>query len=204
MCKLKIKKRDVWIDMTPMSDVMVLLLTFFMLSSNFVKNEAVKVITPQSEVTAKVPTSDVLDITIDPTGRVLMSTDKTSTLQGALEEMLSAKGMELSNAQKKKFLDEPQFGVAMNLLKSYLDLDIEKMTEQLRQGAGIPTDSVNGGMSEFQMWVKFMKQQNKDLKLCIKADQSTPYAHIKKVMHELQDMSENRYQLLTSYKKAED
>ena len=204
MGKLKIKKSDVWIDMTPMSDVMVLLLTFFMLSSNFVKNEAVKVITPQSEVTAKVPTSDVLDITIDPTGRVLMSTDKTSTLQGALEEMLSAKGMELSNAQKKKFLDEPQFGIAMNLLKSYLDLDVDKMADQLRQGAGIPTDSINGSMSEFQMWVKFLKQQNKDLKLCIKADQSTPYVHIKKVMHELQDMSENRYQLLTSYKKAED
>ena len=204
MGKLKIKKSDDWIDMTPMSDVMVLLLTFFMLSSNFVKNEAVKVITPQSEVTAKVPTSDVLDITIDPTGRVLMSTDKTSTLQGALEEMLSAKGMELSNAQKKKFLDEPQFGIAMNLLKSYLDLDVDKMADQLRQGAGIPTDSINGSMSEFQMWVKFMKQQNKDLKLCIKADQSTPYVHIKKVMHELQDMSENRYQLLTSYKKAED
>jgi biopolymer transport protein ExbD len=204
MGKLKIKKSDVWIDMTPMSDVMVLLLTFFMLSSNFVKNEAVKVITPQSEVTAKVPTSDVLDITIDPAGRVLMSTDKTSTLQGALDEMLSAKGMELTNAQKKKFLDDPQFGLPMSLLKSYLDLDVEKMGEQLRAGSGIPTDSINGGMSEFQMWVKFLKQQNKDLKLCIKADQSTPYVHIKKVMHELQDMSENRYQLLTSYKKAED
>ena len=204
MGKLKIKKSDVWIDMTPMSDVMVLLLTFFMLSSNFVKNEAVKVITPQSEVTAKVPTSDVLDITIDPAGRVLMSTDKTSTLQGALDEMLSAKGMELTNAQKKKFLDDPQFGLPMSLLKSYLDLDVEKMGEQLRAGSGIPTDSINGGMSEFQMWVKFLKKQNKDLKLCIKADQSTPYVHIKKVMHELQDMSENRYQLLTSYKKAED
>jgi len=204
MGKLKIKKSDVWIEMTPMSDVMVLLLTFFMLSSNFVKNEAVKVITPQSEVTAKVPTSDVLDITIDPAGRVLMSTDKTSTLQGALDEMLSAKGMELTNAQKKKFLDDPQFGLPMSLLKSYLDLDVEKMGEQLRAGSGIPTDSINGGMSEFQMWVKFLKQQNKDLKLCIKADQSTPYVHIKKVMHELQDMSENRYQLLTSYKKAED
>ena len=204
MGKLKIKKSDVWIDMTPMSDVMVLLLTFFMLSSNFVKNEAVKVITPQSEVTAKVPTSDVLDITIDPAGRVLMSTDKTSTLQGALDEMLSAKGMELTNAQKKKFLDDPQFGLPMGVLKSYLDLDVEKMGEQLRAGSGIPTDSINGGMSEFQMWVKFLKQQNKDLKLCIKADQSTPYVHIKKVMHELQDMSENRYQLLTSYKKAED
>lgn len=32
MGKLKIKKKDIWIDMTPMSDVMVLLLTFFMLT----------------------------------------------------------------------------------------------------------------------------------------------------------------------------
>ena len=43
MGKIKIKKTDVWIDMTPMSDVMVLLLTFFMLSANFTKNEVVKV-----------------------------------------------------------------------------------------------------------------------------------------------------------------
>ena len=32
MGKVKIKKQDVWIDMTPMSDVMVLLLTFFMMA----------------------------------------------------------------------------------------------------------------------------------------------------------------------------
>ncbi len=48
MGKVKVKKADVWIDMTPMSDVMVLLLTFFMLTSTFVKNEAVKVVTPGS------------------------------------------------------------------------------------------------------------------------------------------------------------
>ena len=52
MGKIKIKKNDVWIDMTPMSDVMVLLLTFFMLSANFVKNEVVKVVTPASQTMA--------------------------------------------------------------------------------------------------------------------------------------------------------
>ena len=39
MGKVKVKKADVFIDMTPMSDVMVLLLTFFMLTSTFTKNE---------------------------------------------------------------------------------------------------------------------------------------------------------------------
>ncbi len=35
MGRFKIKKQDTFIDMTPMSDVMVLLLTFFMLTVGF-------------------------------------------------------------------------------------------------------------------------------------------------------------------------
>ena len=55
MGKVKVKKSDVWIDMTPMSDVMTLLLTFFMLTSTFVKNEPVKVNVPGSVSEIKVP-----------------------------------------------------------------------------------------------------------------------------------------------------
>ena len=61
MGKVKVKKSDVWIDMTPMSDVMVLLLTFFMMTSTFVKNEAVKVMTPMSVSEIKVPETNVLN-----------------------------------------------------------------------------------------------------------------------------------------------
>ena len=39
MGRAKIKKKDTFIDMTAMSDVTVLLLTFFMLTSTFVKKE---------------------------------------------------------------------------------------------------------------------------------------------------------------------
>ena len=48
MAKVKIKKQDTFIDMTAMSDVTVLLLTFFMLTSTFVKKEPVQVATPAS------------------------------------------------------------------------------------------------------------------------------------------------------------
>ena len=43
-----------------------------------------------------------------------------------------------------------------------------------------------------------------DMKLCIKADAKTPYKIVKSVMSELQDMDQNRYQLITSFKEAED
>lgn len=42
MGRFKVKKQDTFIDMTPMSDVMVLLLTFFMLTATFVKDEPIK------------------------------------------------------------------------------------------------------------------------------------------------------------------
>ena len=65
MGKVKIKKSDIWIDMTPMSDVMTLLLTFFMLTSTFVKNEPVKVNTPGSVSEIKVPENGVLTSWLD-------------------------------------------------------------------------------------------------------------------------------------------
>ena len=48
MGRAKIKKKSTFIDMTAMSDVTVLLLTFFMLTSTFVKKEPVQVFTPAS------------------------------------------------------------------------------------------------------------------------------------------------------------
>ena len=76
---------------------------------------------------------------------------------------------------------------------------------RLRRDKGIPTDSVKGGMSEFQDWVNAAYEANgEDMKLAIKADSKTPYKVIKKMMSELQDMSRNRYYLITSLKTQED
>ena len=48
MPRVKIKRKSTRIDMTAMSDVTVLLLTFFMLTSTFVQKEPVRVNTPDS------------------------------------------------------------------------------------------------------------------------------------------------------------
>ena len=203
MGKVKIKKKDVWIDMTPMSDVMVLLLTFFMLTSTFVKNEPVKVVTPQSVSEIKVPEKDVLNILVDNQGKVFMSMDNQAQMMDVLSGMTGQFGVQLSAEQEKKF----QQGVPMEKLSAYLNLGTTEMSNAIKT-QGIPTDSIdtNGklGKSEFQLWVEQARQVNPDIKLAIKADQNTPYKVIKKVMSELQDMNENRYYLITSYKKLEE
>jgi biopolymer transport protein ExbD len=222
MAKLKIKKNDVWIDMTPMSDVMVLLLTFFMLSANFVKNEVVKVTTPSSETMAKVPSTATLDITVDSEGRVFLATDKTVTMEKALTQMLTERGVTLNEEQKKAFLQETQIGIPMKNLPEFLAQNHENQVK-LMKGAGIPTDSLENRedqMSEFQLWVKALKKGYKDwyneqddatkasvadrLEICIKADHAAPYITFKQVLNELQDINESRYKLVTQYKKSDE
>ena len=208
MGKVKIKKKDVWIDMTPMSDVMVLLLTFFMLTSTFVKQEPVKVNTPGSVSEIKVPEKDVINVLVGDDGKIFMSMDKTTDVQNVLENVTSQFGITLTSAQQKKFLDNPMWGVPMSSLQNYLNLDKTVMPEALKK-YGIPTDSVPGktgaaAMSEFQIWIKACNEANPEAKIAIKADEKTPYKTVKKLMSELQDMSENRYYLITQYKKTED
>ncbi len=208
MGKVKIAKKDVWIDMTPMSDVMVLLLTFFMLTSTFVKQEPVKVNTPGSVSEIKVPEKKVLNVLVSNDGKIFMSMDKTTDVQTTLEDVAGQFGLSLSPAEEKKFLNDPMWGVPMNDLKGYLSLPKTEMPVAIKK-YGIPTDSVPGktgdaAMSEFQIWVKAAKNTNPDAKIAIKADEKTPYRIVKKIMSELQDMNENRYYLITQYKKQED
>ncbi|EFA98062.1 biopolymer transporter ExbD [Hoylesella timonensis 4401737 = DSM 22865 = JCM 15640] len=205
MGKLKVKKHDVWIDMTPMSDVMVLLLTFFMLTSTFVKNEPVKVNQPSSVSEIKVPENDVLNIVVDKAGKVFMSMDNQNDLLSLIQGMNETSSIGLTNQEMMKFQADPMWGVPLNSLKGYLGLPNEKMTEVITGAeAGVPLDSIDGGKSEFQLWVTEALNVNEDIKIAIKADADTPYAKIKKLMSELQDMNQNRYYLITSLKTGED
>ena len=205
MGKLKIKKADIWIDMTPMSDVMVLLLTFFMLTSTFVKNEAVKVNAPGSVSEIKVPETQVLQIIVDKSGKVFIGLDKP----GYMQEMLTGfegkfSGLSLSPLQEKNFIGLASFGVPMNKMSDVLKHEASDINN-IQKDMGIPLDSINGGMSEFQCWVDAARNASfgDDMKIAIKADAATKYGVVKKMMSELQDMSENRYYLITTLKKEE-
>ena len=199
MAKVKIQKKDIWIDMTPMSDVMTLLLCFFMLTSTFLTPEPIQVTTPSSVSEKKVPETDVLNILVSPKGQIYLGTDNKNYMRAMMEEMTDRFGVSLSATQQKHFLEDAMVGAPMDKLAQYLSLEPEKMAEAI-QMLGIPTDSISGGMSEFQMWVKAARDANPDIKIAIKADSKTSYKTVKAMMSELQDMNENRYQLITNLK----
>ncbi|MBQ7868996.1 MAG: biopolymer transporter ExbD [Prevotella sp.] len=203
MGKIKIEKKDIWIDMTPMSDVMTLLLCFFMLTSTFLQPEPVQVNTPSSVSDKKVPEKDVLNILIDPSGKIFLGTDNKNDAAAMLQTMADKFGISLNKSQLKKFMENSAIGMSINKFPDYLNLEAEQMSEFI-QTQGVPTDSIDGGMSQFQEWVTAAKDANPDMKLAIKCDAKTPYKVVKTVMSELQDMNENRYQLITNLKTGEE
>ena len=196
MGRAKIKKKSTFIDMTAMSDVTVLLLTFFMLTSTFVKKEPVQVFTPASVSEIKIPETNILQILVDPQGKIFMSLDKQPDMKAVLEKMGEEYGVDFTPEQEKKFVTASTFGVPMRSMQKFLDLPTEQQ-DKLLKNEGIPCDSTD---NQFKSGVRNARPVNPDLRIAIKADASTPYAVIKNVMSSLQDLRENRYNLITSLK----
>lgn len=198
MSKAKVARKSTLIDMTAMSDVTVLLLTFFMLTSTFVKKEPVQVQTPASVSEIKIPDTNILQILIDPKGKVFMSMDKQDDLVNTLQAVGSEYGIEFTGEELNKFKLLPTFGVPMKDMQAFLALKADEQDKVL-SNYGIPTDSVD---NQFKIWVKNARKNNQDLRIAIKADQGTPYKVIKSVMSSLQDLKENRYNLITALKET--
>lgn len=198
MGRAKIKKKSTFIDMTAMSDVTVLLLTFFMLTSTFVKKEPVQVFTPSSVSEIKIPETDILQILVEPSGKIFMSLDKQLDMKAVLTKMGEEYGMTFTPEQERKFMIASTFGVPMQRMTTFLNLSSEEQDKVLKE-QGIPCDSTD---NQFKAWVKNAREVNPDLRIAIKADAKTPYATIKNVMNSLQDLRENRYNLITALETA--
>jgi len=71
----KKKRVGIRMDMTPMVDVAFLLLTFFMLTTQFKAPEDVQIILPSSHSAFKLPETDVMIISIEKNGSIHLGID---------------------------------------------------------------------------------------------------------------------------------
>lgn len=83
MPKIKKKRVGYAIDMTPMVDVAMLLLTFFMMTTQFRPEEAVAIELPASHAPFKMPEIDIMVVTVNKEGRVFLGVD-SQTLRSQL------------------------------------------------------------------------------------------------------------------------
>lgn len=98
MPKVKVPRKSTRIDMTAMCDVAFLLLTFFMLTSNFVAKEPIVVAVPSSISEIKIPETDIATVLIDKSGKVFFGLDA----QQDRKELLDQIGKHIISALPKR------------------------------------------------------------------------------------------------------
>ena len=146
----KIKKKSTLIDMTAMSDVTVLLLTFFMLTSTFIQKEPVKVAPPQSVSEIKIPENNIVSILIESNGKVFMGLDKPQDRMEVLKKMGENYHIAFTDQELKKFSLNTSFGVPIQGMKQFLALSPEEQ-DKLIMNYGIPCDSTD---NQFKTWMQ--------------------------------------------------
>ncbi len=200
MPKVKVPRKSTTVDMTAMCDVAFLLLTFFMLTSNFVAKEPIVVAIPSSVAEIKIPERDIATVLIDKDGKVFFGLDTQQDRKELLNNLGKSWGIEPAFTEKEltEFSKISMSGVPIEKMRAFLAMKPEARDSK-DAALGIPTDSLN---NQFKNWMKIARKINPKLRLAIKADQQTPYKVVKGVMTTLQDINENRYNLITSLKQV--
>ena len=111
MGKHKVAKKSTIVDMTAMCDVAFLLLTFFMLATQFKPDEPVMVTTPNSISEIPLPDADIMLITIDEEGRIFFSIDGQTVRQELIDKLDEQKGLNLTQEEKNNFIVGASIGV---------------------------------------------------------------------------------------------
>jgi len=194
MSKVKVKKLSTFIDMTAMSDVTVLLLTFFMLTATFVPKEPIRIIAPSSVMEIKIPDANLMTILVKTNGQCYINLDRPNDRRKVLELVGRDYEITFTPQQVNSFVNQPIIGVPIRSLSKFLDLRLEDQDAVLKD-SGIPLDSTN---NQLRTWIQYATQVNKDLRIAIKADQSIPYVNVKDVIETLQDLKQNRFSLITN------
>ena len=194
MARVKPKRRGPSMDLTAMSDMAWLLLTFFILTSNFREPEVVPVVTPTSVSNQKMAAENMMIIKIDDKGQFLFGLEEKDRI-ATLERMGDKYGVKFTDAEKNAFKSIVEFGVPMNEMRNYLNQPADK---QQSYHPGIPLDTIPNKNQEMIDWVFEAKEVNPDVFLAIKGDQKSEYNQFKNLIQQLQMKNMNKFQLITS------
>jgi len=187
-----IKKPGIRIDMTPLVDVIMLLLTFFMLTATFksVESEAVQVSLPKSFNTdsTKLPDKDVMTITLTPAGDIFVDVDNYLVRQEVFGDRFAI-GLYHPDSTTKSEIEETgkvgnkDFGRKVVILNR---AQFEKTLTDLR------------------LTLKNMTDNQSDFRIVLKGDKDTNFGIVEDLMTSLKETRNTRFSLVTTFKFKEE
>ena len=195
MARVKPKRHGVALDMTAMCDVTFLLLTFFIMTTQFKKPDVAQIKPPSSISEKLLPDASLMTVSVTPDGVFYFQpVDNGSENIQLLDKMGAKYKMTFTNPEKAAFAKVEAVSVPMGQLKSFLNLPAEQQ-KTYKSKEGIPMDSTNKQLID---WVEQSLAVNPNYKLAIKGDVTTKYPKVKSLFEGLRDIDFLKFWLITS------
>lgn len=185
MPKIKVKRQSTIVDMTAMTDVSFLLLTFFILTAKFRPAQPVIIDMPSSESQIVVP-ENLMVISVDKEGKVYYSIDNPKVRVATLQQLVQRYGenypvlKELNDAQIANFANVQMFGYDIAQLPQLLNLPPDEVNA-VGDFTGVPIDSANNQLRDWIQagrWADQIDRQESgaerpDMRVAIKGDKTS-------------------------------
>ncbi len=198
MARVKPKRHNIRVDMTAMTDVSFLLLTFFILTAQFAKPDVETITTPSSISEKLLPDASLMTVLSTTDGRFYFTPVENGTERiQLLDNMAKKYGTTFTNAEKAAFAKVEAVGVPMSQLKGYLNLSDDD--KKAFTAPGVPLDDTK---KELIDWVQQSLAINSDYKLAIKGDTNTKYDRVKSLFEGLRDIDFLKFWLITNQEVA--
>ena len=194
MARIKPKRHGVVTDMTAMCDVAFLLLTFFILTTEFKQPDVEDIVTPSSISKSKLTEGDnTMTISVTKDGRYYFSpTNNPSQRVELLETMGEKYNITFTEQEKTAFQNTQFVGVPVAQLKAFLQLPED---QRKKYKGSIPMDSANTQLVE---WVQNNAKINREAKLAVKGDGGASYDKFKVLFEGLRDIEFYQFVLVTT------
>jgi len=198
MAKIKMKRHIPTIDMTPMVDLGFLLVTFFMMTTQFQPSELATITTPRATAQTKLPEANNATVVVSKDNRVFFRMDGTKNLKTLGEKLNSKYNLGMTESDIEKFSHKSGFGLDLRGMKQFLSLTETQQKNTAMSGIPVDDDNNNNQLAD---WIIYARIANPDVRLVVKGDKETNYPVIKKVTDTLVRCNVNKFYLITDTKE---
>jgi biopolymer transport protein ExbD len=184
-----IKKPGINIDMTPLVDVIMLLLTFFMLTATFkaAESEAIEVALPKSINTdsTKLPDTDIMVLTLTPQGDIFLDADNYKVREAVFGDAFAIGMYHPDSTTVSEVETTGKIGDNKEFKRKIIMLNKAQFEKT---------------MIDMRVELLNLSDRKQDFRIVVKGDKDTDFGVVQDLMSSLKESKNTRFALVTDLK----